>query len=42
MANMFFQFCQSWGNIMILTMTPTFMDKVLQFDIKSVSVLFKV
>jgi len=27
-------FCQSWGYAMVVSFTPTFMDKVLHFDIK--------
>jgi len=31
---MVWSFCQNWGYIMVVTMTPTFMEKVLHFNIK--------
>ena len=34
---MVWSFCQNWGYIMVVTMTPTFMEKVLHFNIKDVS-----
>ena len=34
---MIWSFCQNWGYIMVVTMTPTFMEKVLHFNIKDVS-----
>ena len=36
---MVWSFCQNWGYIMVVTMTPTFMEKVLHFNIKDVSFL---
>ena len=29
-------FCQSWGYAMVVSFTPTFMEKVLNFNIKDV------
>ena len=38
---MIWSFCQNWGYIMVVTMTPTFMEKVLHFNIKDVSFLIR-
>ena len=32
--------CSGWGNIMIISMSPTFMNDVLQFDITQVKIIY--
>ena len=36
LVDMFTDFCSAWGNIMVITMIPTFMKEVLKFDISQV------